>query len=55
MSGPIIRTYGVSNWDEIFGKKDEKAEGETKASESAKAPAAETAKDGEKPAEKKPG
>jgi hypothetical protein len=23
MSGPIIRQYGVPNWDEIFGKKDE--------------------------------
>ena len=24
MSGPITRQYGVPNWDEIFGKKDEK-------------------------------
>lgn len=23
MSGPITRQYGVPNWDEIFGKKDE--------------------------------
>ena len=25
MSGPITRQYGVPNWDEIFGKKDEQA------------------------------
>lgn len=23
MSGPITRQYGVPNWDEIFGKKDD--------------------------------
>ena len=23
MSGPITRQYGVPNWDDIFGKKDE--------------------------------
>jgi hypothetical protein len=23
MSGPITRQYGVPNWDEIFGKKEE--------------------------------
>lgn len=23
MSGPIVRKYGVPNWDEIFGKKKE--------------------------------
>jgi hypothetical protein len=23
MSGPIIRQYGVPNWDEIFGKKED--------------------------------
>jgi hypothetical protein len=23
VSGPITRQYGVPNWDEIFGKKDE--------------------------------
>jgi len=26
MSGPITRQYGVPNWDDIFGKKEEKAE-----------------------------
>ena len=30
MSGPIVRQYGVPNWDEIFGKKEEK---ESKADE----------------------
>ena len=24
MTGPIVRQYGVPNWDEIFGKKDDK-------------------------------
>lgn len=23
MSGPIVRQYGVPNWDDIFGKKEE--------------------------------
>jgi len=26
MNGPIVRQYGVPNWDDIFGKKDEKEE-----------------------------
>jgi hypothetical protein len=26
MSGPINRQYGVPNWDDIFGKKEEKSE-----------------------------
>src|SRR4051812_43023187 len=25
MSGPIVRQYGVPNWDEIFGKKEDSA------------------------------
>jgi hypothetical protein len=55
VSGPIIRTYGVSNWDEIFGKKEPKQGSEAKADENAAAPPADGAKASEKPEDKKPG
>jgi len=29
MSGPITRQYGVPNWDDIFGKKEQQPENST--------------------------
>ena len=40
MSGPIVRQYGVPNWDDIFGKKDD-ADNEERAKTSAGEPPAE--------------
>lgn len=43
MSGPIVRSYGMPNWDDIFGSKaKEKAAGKSKAS-AKKKPAAKKA------------
>ena len=42
MSGPIVRQYGVPNWDEIFGKKDEKS-GEAESTAKETPPTAEKA------------
>lgn len=40
MSGPIVRSYGVPNWDDIFGKKEsEKGRSKKKAAPGAKAKA----------------
>lgn len=37
MGGPIVRSYGMPNWDDIFGKKDKgKSAGKAKTKASAK-------------------
>jgi hypothetical protein len=45
MSGPIIRQYGVPNWDEIFGKKDAKQSETEKQPDPAKSEKAPDSKD----------
>lgn len=37
MSGPIVRSYGVPNWDEIFGKNAAEAKSEKKKAPAKKA------------------
>lgn len=39
MSGPIVRTYGMPNWDDIFGKKTADGKKTTKATAKKKSPA----------------
>ena len=50
MSGPITRQYGVPNWDDIFGKKDEQTTNSQNQPAAEKDAAQEQSSDSSKPA-----
>lgn len=53
MSGPIVRSYGVPNWDEIFGEKS-REKGSKKSPKKPKTAAKKKAAKAKTPAKKKP-